>query len=303
MAMKFYQHLKSPLFAFSLLISNFVYAKLLIISPVYNRPDFIEMQHKTFQKFLKDDYELVLFNDANNADMQRAIETTSERLGIRCINMPQNLHNVDPQCHKASASFRHGEVLQYAFETVGFKHDDLVMLIDSDMFLIHEFSAREFFDGYDLYVVFNKTVLPQLVFFNMPNLPEKEKLNFRAGFRNGGFMDVGHYTIDYTQAHPELRYKISNLLWGLERLNLNERQDLTPQLQARGYTPAEIQLIKDIFKLGRDSRSFFDADISFFENNLILDYKHGSGWTGPKAHIAQQKDALVKNFINNLLAQ
>ena len=137
----------------------------------------------------------------------------------------------------------------------------------------------------------------------MPNLPDRETLNFRAGFRNGGFMDVGHYTIDYTQAHPNLNYKISNLLWGLERLNLNEKQDLTPQLQARGFTAAEIQLIKDIFKLGRDSKSFFDADISFFEGNLILDYKHGSGWTGPKAHIMKQKDKLVKDFINNLLGQ
>ena len=30
--------------------------KILIFTYRYNRPDFIEIQHKTFKKFLKDDY-------------------------------------------------------------------------------------------------------------------------------------------------------------------------------------------------------------------------------------------------------
>lgn len=40
--------------------------KVLIITTVYNRPDFIELQAKTFEKFLKDDYRFVVFNDARD---------------------------------------------------------------------------------------------------------------------------------------------------------------------------------------------------------------------------------------------
>ena len=145
MTMKFYQPIKSPLFAFSFLISSFGYAKLLIISPVYNRPDFIEIQDKTFKKFLKDDYELVLFNDANNADRNAPLKTPCERLDICCIPMPQELHNVDPQCHKAPQASGMAEYCNMLLKPLGFKHDDLVMLIDSDMFLIHEFQCTRIF--------------------------------------------------------------------------------------------------------------------------------------------------------------
>ena len=44
-----------------------LHAKVLIYTYAYNRPDFIEIQHKTFQKFLKDDYEFVVFDDGDSA--------------------------------------------------------------------------------------------------------------------------------------------------------------------------------------------------------------------------------------------
>ncbi|HLB41192.1 MAG TPA: hypothetical protein VJJ83_05355 [Candidatus Babeliales bacterium] len=275
-------------------------AKILIITPVYNRPDFIEMQDRTFKRFLKDEYIFRVFNDASDPKMQQQIEQTCANLGIECTRMPQELHNVDPMCKKAPASFRHGEVVQYAFETVGFKHDDIVMLIDSDIFLIHDFSVRQFFQDYDLYTVFNFTVLPQLAFFNMPKLPHPEKLNFHAGYQNNNLTDVGHRTIEYTRAYPELKLKISNLLWGLERMNLNEKADLTPQLAQRGFTVDEINLIKAIFKLGRSTKNMFDADISFFEHNIFLDYKHGTGWHGASAKVIKQKNILIRDFIDKV---
>ena len=35
----------------------------------YNRPDFINIQQATFKKFLKDDYEYVVFNDATDQNL------------------------------------------------------------------------------------------------------------------------------------------------------------------------------------------------------------------------------------------
>ena len=289
-------------------------AKLLIISPVYNRPDFIEMQHKTFQKFLKDDYELVLFNDANNTDIQHAIEATCERLEIRCIRMPQELHNVDPLCDKAPASFRHGEVLQYAFETIGFKHDDIVMLIDSDVFLIKEFSAREFLAAYDLYIInsANGAILPQLCFINMPHLKNPETLNFRASFINGSFMETGQNTKKYITSHPDLKCLAGNILWGLEFLGFDRNKNLVNQLNTinlhdKGYLTSEINLIKSLFEIAdaaarkTNINYFYDVDIGFFETNTFLDYKHGSGWHGPRMNITKQKDIVIKKFIDSIV--
>ena len=38
--------------------------KVLIFTYSYNKPEFIELQYKTFKKFLLDDHELIVFNDA-----------------------------------------------------------------------------------------------------------------------------------------------------------------------------------------------------------------------------------------------
>ena len=65
------------MFLFTLFFSLPIYSeKVLIFTYSYNRPDFIEIQEKTFKKFLKDDYEFVVFNDARYPDMQAKIRNT-----------------------------------------------------------------------------------------------------------------------------------------------------------------------------------------------------------------------------------
>ena len=56
---------------FSLFFSLSATDKVLIITHVYNRPDFIEIHAESFKAFLKDDYEYIVFNDAPNDDMHR----------------------------------------------------------------------------------------------------------------------------------------------------------------------------------------------------------------------------------------
>lgn len=48
--------------------------KVLIITHVHSRPDFIELHDKTFKAFLKDDFEYIVFNDAPNTNMSKQIE-------------------------------------------------------------------------------------------------------------------------------------------------------------------------------------------------------------------------------------
>ena len=60
----------------SMLFVNVAHAKVLVITHSYNRPDFIEIQHKTLKKSLKDEYEFVVFNDAKYANTRVAIEKT-----------------------------------------------------------------------------------------------------------------------------------------------------------------------------------------------------------------------------------
>ena len=70
-----------------------VEAKVLIFTYAYNRPEFIETQYKTFKKFLLDEYEYVVFNDAIEPVLKKKIELMCEKLQIRCILIPQEIHD------------------------------------------------------------------------------------------------------------------------------------------------------------------------------------------------------------------
>lgn len=67
-----------------------LYTKVLIFTYSYNRPDFIEIQYRTFQNFLEDDYKFVVFNDASNVELETKINLTCKNLNIECIRIPPN---------------------------------------------------------------------------------------------------------------------------------------------------------------------------------------------------------------------
>ena len=63
---------KIVFFALCLLgLSYKLESKVLVISHHYQQPFFIGLQARTFQKFSKDAYELVIFNDAKTKDLER----------------------------------------------------------------------------------------------------------------------------------------------------------------------------------------------------------------------------------------
>lgn len=63
-------------------------AQILLFTFAYNLTDFIEIQYKTFRKFLKDDYELIVINDADNPEMVDQILDICNKYDLRCINIP-----------------------------------------------------------------------------------------------------------------------------------------------------------------------------------------------------------------------
>ena len=62
-----------------LLFNSSIHAKILIYTFAYNRPDFIEIQYHTFKKFLKEEFELVVFNDARKEEMKQEIDSMCKK--------------------------------------------------------------------------------------------------------------------------------------------------------------------------------------------------------------------------------
>jgi len=278
--------------------------------PVYNRPDFIEMQCRLFSKFLKDDYRLIFFNDADNDGMKHSIEEMCARYNAECIRIPQEIHLVDPQAYRVRASFRHGEVLDFMFQNYGFKHNDLITVMDSDMFLIREFSIREYLEGYDMNC-YGNYITTHFGVFDPSKLKDTEAFSFRARFLpDGSFVDVAEASPAYV-LQQNVRKKQVDILWGLHRdLHLDPSRDRVSQLKERGYTDSMVSFLDNFLHEAsmallkyRDKQVLFELDIGLYELDLFLDYKHGSGWHNPSPESSYLKNQLVKNFINSILNQ
>lgn len=205
--------------------------KVLIFTYSYNKPEFIELQYKTFKKFLLDDHELVVFNDAREQETALQIKNMCKKYGLQCIPIPQEIHDrpyldktgeikheydwVPNEYH--SPSVRNSNVVQYSLDTFGFEHDDILILVDSDLFLIKEFSFRKYLKNYDL-AGYNRIVEYSkndqiginylwigLIFINMKSLPNKTMFNINCSFCNNVLIDTGgqtHYYIKHNhRAH------------------------------------------------------------------------------------------------------
>lgn len=121
----------------------------LIFTYAYNRPEFIALQNKCFKKFLKEDFDFVVFNDARDVKDETAIQNECSKLGIQCIRIPQEIHN-KPYLQRFPGedfnhhSVRNSNVVQYSLDHYGFSHKGYLLLFDSDVFLINPFSITDF---------------------------------------------------------------------------------------------------------------------------------------------------------------
>ncbi len=210
-------------------IFNFVFplhAKVLLFTYSYNKPEFIELQYKTFNKFLLDDYELIVINDANNLEMQNQIMETCTRYNLRCINIPQEIHQ-RPYLDRPkgpfvlsnhnSANARNCNVVQYSLDILGFSHSDIIALFDSDIFLIKEFSITEYLQGFDL-AGYDRLdfSLPRksksflwigLIFLKTNALLLKESFNVNCGYIGASIVDSGGYSNYYLEfIQPKIHY-------------------------------------------------------------------------------------------------
>jgi hypothetical protein len=185
-------------------------ASVLIFTHSFNRPDFIEWQYKTFKKFLEDDFEYIVFNDAKSEPLNSQITLMCQRYKIKCIRIPQNIHSYD------APGARHQDSIHYSLTSLILKGNGLVLMIDSDMFLVQPFSIARFMRGYDLIAVPQTRpndvlyLWPGLVFMDLRTLPNKEMMDWHGGSVNGSLVDTGGQMHHYLKNNPQLKIKFIN---------------------------------------------------------------------------------------------
>lgn len=310
------------LVSFAALYMNLTYTKILIITHSYNRPDFIETQDATFKKFLKEPYRYVVFNDSRDEKICKEIERICKKLELECIRIPQDIHdkpylarNGEPH---QTPSVRTAEAIQYSLDTLGFDHDDIVMIIDSDMFLVRDFVISDYMDGIDLAAVPQRRSHVQyiwngIVFLNMKTMPNKRSFNFNCGWVDGVVTDTGGHTYYYLRAQPTLRFKpvkqycIYDATLACETCQqaaaLNGDSSCVHQ-DARHYT--ELDLIKNHFD--KKSRDFLlkhpPYPFEFFvEGGIFFHYRAGGNWNNQSSDYHARKTQFITNYMDDVLGK
>lgn len=166
--------------------------KLKIFTTVTNQPSFAELQAKTFDEFLTCDYEFTIVDDS--------IGYQSEYLQI-CADYGLNYflkkekivpHNPMQSCAQA---------VQWTYDNLIEKcSEDIVLFLDSDMFLFKEFNPIEYMKDKIITGCLQTRgsvdyLWNGILLLNMPKvLNQKGKLDFGCGVVENEFCDVGGRT-------------------------------------------------------------------------------------------------------------
>lgn len=173
-----------------------------VFTSVVNRPDFVETQHKLFKKFLKDDYQFNVVDDSLDENISSEFKEVCEKYNITYYRKSQENRSSN---ESRWAGARHAtETIQWTFdEIIKKKHaDELVLFLDSDMFLLDDFSVVEHMENEIISGLLQerghvKYIWNGIMFFDMEKVflvdPD---LNFSDGMVEGEMTDIGghfHY--------------------------------------------------------------------------------------------------------------
>lgn len=277
-----------------------LHAKILIMTHSYNQPEFISYQYHTFNKFIEGEFDYIVFNDAPNDELFAQIENVCQQLHITSIPVPQIIHSL-PYLFRDSGiggpSAECAETIQFMLNSVGFKHSGIVMLVDSDMFLIRRLNVESFLQEYDIaahpqYRTSSKGTasyfLPNLMIFNMEQLQDKAMFNFNLGEVNGVRTDTGGFNHYYIEQHPDLKWLKINVFY--PPLNKSKTQPHPEALAELKAYPALYQLLQT---------STYDYE--FYADCYFLHFRAGSNWNNIKDVDMAKKTTLFFTAIGELL--
>lgn len=167
-----------------------------IFTSVVNRPDFVSLQNKLFQKFLKDDYKFHIVDDSID-------DTISEQFKSICLDNGFFHYKKPPRTVQMNPAQACADTVQWTYDNIIRKErrDSIIFFCDSDMFLIDEFNVAEYMSDAIIAGLPQKRGLVTymwngIMFFNMPKITDLD-IDFSDGIVDGEMTDVGGNTYWY----------------------------------------------------------------------------------------------------------
>lgn len=186
---------------------------------------------------------------------------------------------------------------------MGFDHNDILVLLDSDVFLIKKINIRDVLKGYDLagWHISNGHVhylWHGLAILNMATLPNIRSLNFNCGKVEGKPIDAGGYSYFYLKNNPSIKirwldyYHAGSLYCQSckqsQKAMCNHNIEV---LQKRGLKEHHIELLHAA------------QNIEFFYNNTFLHYRGGTNWDNKNEQYHNNKTKAIDKFLDHIIQE
>jgi hypothetical protein len=192
-----------------------------------NRPDFIELQVKSFRKYLQEDFQFVLFNNSKFDRMQEyeGIQEMCKRYNVETHDVEKDQDLID-RCNAIEKSCtvfnNHGSwsnnncagnyAACYIWEKFILKETGNICLLHPDVFLDRPITLSDYLKETPL------CFIPQtreglggnhmhdaLVLADMSRLPDPNQIIWWGSLVNGIATDIGGQTFFYFKNHPDLK--------------------------------------------------------------------------------------------------
>lgn len=200
-------------------------AKVHIFTYAHKRPDFIEIQYNSIRKHIKNDFEFVVFNNAVDNDSQREeISQICQKLNIKCVNieLTEDLRNHGGEPNFFHRSYSNPNIacsypMVWTF-TKYLSDEEIVCLIDSDMFFVSDFDIIKELGNNDLIYtpqwrnpVNNEWTIHYiatgLIVLNLKQSPVLREIDWHPGMVDGHNLDVGGRSTWLLKSNPQLKKK------------------------------------------------------------------------------------------------
>ena len=256
-----------------------------VVTAVVNNPVFIEIQYYTLQKYMKCDYEFIVFNDAkrfadysNGGDetIANKIEEVCKMLGIPCHNIPNEHHRTETDAAERCADAMN-YILKYQLE-----NPDKYLIIDSDMFLIDDYNGTEY-AAYDCAIVMQERkdiryFWNGLAYFDIPKMKNKEKLNWSTAYR----CDVGGAMQEWLQLQTSSFPLVKDIRYDTSKSHHCDGIYYIRHLNSTSWDDSEMPECVRVKKLSEflrsDPRNKNGKFISEIYDNKFFHYLAGGNW-------------------------
>jgi len=270
-----------------------------VITCVVNNPIFIEIQYKTLKKYLNNDFEYIVFNDAkpfpditngNNVNLKTDIEKLCKRLNIKCINIPNDTpYHRSIKCTSTRTAMGMNFMLKYQIA-----NPDQYLILDSDMFLIDYLDVNERYKGYKTAFNLRKRFLNNkiyrymwvgIVYMDMRKIEDIYYLDWGVNY---GITDCGGMSEEWMNRQIKDDEKIPSV-YEIEfnRFDNYQTSNIYFMKTNRGHSWRINEIPKNLEKkkkfiefLKDDKRNYGELIFSEIYDDIFYHYHAGCNWRG-----------------------